>query len=322
MMAGSLNRLNKNGRTTSSLSGPPRFISTTAVRAISEANWLSKQASKHLHILGRGLRQHTVSEVEYVRSPPERPAKIGHCLLQGRTADHQKHRIEVSLDSCERLQHFPGIIRRHHCIEPNRFEPGLHSVALVENTSGPRKTDHRTSGKPAFQLCDDALRWPDDATLKHSFGKHSCPAVEKLDNLHTCFYLSGKEVRRTFHEQLDQRPKALGISISPAFDSPKIFACPSFNHVGSDRPRGARKPDQRGLRTKSSSNPSNRFEHRLKPRNGPIMIELTQTVVVFDWFKERPFALEKRHLLTQSVRQHQDVRKQNSRIHAVAPDRL
>ena len=45
MIAGSLNRLNRNGSTAASESGPPRFISTIAVRAMSATRRPARQAA-------------------------------------------------------------------------------------------------------------------------------------------------------------------------------------------------------------------------------------------------------------------------------------
>src|SRR6266404_5865490 len=72
MIAGSLNRLTRNGRTASNESGPPRFINTTATRVISgRSDAFGEQMSECLYILERRLRQHTMSEIEYKGAAPE-----------------------------------------------------------------------------------------------------------------------------------------------------------------------------------------------------------------------------------------------------------
>src|SRR6202011_4858451 len=79
MIAGSLNRLTRNGRTASNESGPPRFINTTATRAISgRSDRFGKQLRERFYIFGRRLRQHAMSEVEDERCIAEQPAQVSH----------------------------------------------------------------------------------------------------------------------------------------------------------------------------------------------------------------------------------------------------
>src|SRR5215472_10764930 len=70
MMAGSLNRLVRNGGTASGESGPPRFIKTTAHRAISDG--LGQQTCQGGDILRRRLQQHAMPEIEDEGAVPER----------------------------------------------------------------------------------------------------------------------------------------------------------------------------------------------------------------------------------------------------------
>src|SRR5436309_12927137 len=133
MIAGSLNRLTRNGRTASNESGPPRFINTTATRAISgRSDRFGEQTRECLDILRWRLRQHTVSEIEYKGTAPERPAKFSHRGFERGAADDQQDRVEIALNRRERLQPFARKADRNHRIETDPVDPSLFDVALVE----------------------------------------------------------------------------------------------------------------------------------------------------------------------------------------------
>src|SRR5487761_717735 len=73
MIAGSPNRLRRNGSTASGASGPPRFISTTVLFAISlPAGRAGEQIGEHGDVFGRGLRQDAMPEVEHIGSADQR----------------------------------------------------------------------------------------------------------------------------------------------------------------------------------------------------------------------------------------------------------
>src|SRR6266478_783668 len=143
-MAGSLNRLKRKGCTASSRSGPPRFISTTAVRAMSGVRGFSHQTSERLHILRRCFGQHTVAEIEDVRPLAERPAESPHGLFESRPSGDQHDRIEVSLHRPVRLQVLLRIARRHRRIDADSIDPRLAKIMFVQNAGAARKTDDRT----------------------------------------------------------------------------------------------------------------------------------------------------------------------------------
>src|SRR5437763_14087291 len=86
-IAGSLNRLNRKGCTASNRSGPPRFISTTAVRATSGVQRVGQQAGKRLHVFRRCFREYPVAKIEDVRPPAELPADSLHRFFESRPSD-------------------------------------------------------------------------------------------------------------------------------------------------------------------------------------------------------------------------------------------
>src|SRR5438552_4770930 len=105
MIAGSLNRLTRKGRTASGESGPPRFISTTARRRFSGGiERFGEEQRKRRDMLRRRLRQDAVAEVEDKPSPRERTADSANLGRHRGTADKQRDGIEVALHGNARLQ--------------------------------------------------------------------------------------------------------------------------------------------------------------------------------------------------------------------------
>src|SRR5215472_16070595 len=91
IIAGSLNRLYRKGRMASGESGPPRFISTTAVRAMSSADWLSEQAGERSNVFRRCVWQYSMPKIEDVAATTELLAKLSHRRLDSRTSRDQQN---------------------------------------------------------------------------------------------------------------------------------------------------------------------------------------------------------------------------------------
>src|SRR6516164_6481287 len=184
MIAGSLNRLARKGRTASIESGPPRFINTTATRVMScDGVQFGEQAGEHRDVLRRCFRQYAVAQVEYERSPAECPAQLPDRGLESRTPDDQQHRVKIPLNRDELLQPRPGVAGGHHCIEANTVDPGLRDIPLVEQTGASWKADDRAIGKPVLQCRNDAPCRFDHPALESGFGEDTRPTVEELDDL-------------------------------------------------------------------------------------------------------------------------------------------
>src|SRR6202011_855888 len=283
MIAGSLNRLTRNGRTASNESGPPRFISTTATRAISgRSDRPSEQTRQCLDILGRRLRQHTMSEIEYKGTAPERPAKFSHRGFERGAAGNQQDRVKIALNRCERLQPLTGIAARHHRIEADPVDPGLRDVALVEETRTTREADDRMIRKALLQGRDDGSRRFDDPASERRFRQDARPSVEKLHNFGARLDLSCEKLNGALDENADQRVETFGIAIGPALDPTKVSARPTFHHIGRDRPRRTSNPDQGCLSAERLGNPANGLEHWLDARNKLPGIEPPNAAAVLD----------------------------------------
>src|SRR5215467_12839316 len=161
-------------------SGPPRFISTTAMRAMSSVDWFSEQAGERSNVFRRCVRQHSMSEIEDVRATAELLPKLSHRRLDSRTSRDQQDGIEIPLHCSERLQAVAGITCRHCGIDRNPVDACLSEVALVEKTSAAREADYRIIVKSIFQRRNDAFRRFDHPLRKGRLGQDPRPAVEQL----------------------------------------------------------------------------------------------------------------------------------------------
>src|SRR5438477_2259136 len=133
-MAGSLNRLNRKGCTASSRSGPPRFISTTAVRVISGANRLGEKTAEDLHVFRRRFRQHAMAEIEDIGPLAEHATESPHRFFESGPSGDQQDRIEITLNRSVKLQSLLPVTRRHCRIDVDSGDPSLAKIASVQHT--------------------------------------------------------------------------------------------------------------------------------------------------------------------------------------------
>src|SRR5215469_1216984 len=196
-MAGSLKRLKRKGRTASSRSGPPRFISTTAMRPISMVDWLSKELGESLNVFRRCLRQHAVPEIENIISSAEHPTQSPHRFFEGRSSGNQQDGIEITLNRPVRLQFFARIHERHRRIETDPGNPSLPQIVLVQDTGATWETNNGAMRETCFQGCNDALCRLDHPTYERPLRKRSSPAIEQLNYLGACFDLARQVLDRT-----------------------------------------------------------------------------------------------------------------------------
>src|SRR5262249_26107143 len=113
-------------------------------------------------MLGWGLRQHTMPEIEDKRPSRQRGTDPPDLISQGRSAAQQHDRIEVPLDTDDRLKVIPGKCHGDSRVEPNRIDPGLTYVSLVEEAGSARKADDRHRRKRLFEGSYDASGRLDD----------------------------------------------------------------------------------------------------------------------------------------------------------------
>ena len=98
MIAGSLNRFRRNGRIAAGESGPPKFIITTAQRAMSGLfSGLGQKPCQRRDMFRRRLRQDPMPEIEDERPVTERRADRSYGSFHRLTADQQRDRVQISL---------------------------------------------------------------------------------------------------------------------------------------------------------------------------------------------------------------------------------
>src|SRR5688572_3870266 len=112
MIAGSLNRLNRNGRTASSESGPPRLNRTIAVRVmvsarkedVSCASGRTDHGNQPLYVLGWRLRDDAVPQIKDEWSLCQPVDDVSDAGTHATSASRQELRIEIALQASMGLQ--------------------------------------------------------------------------------------------------------------------------------------------------------------------------------------------------------------------------
>src|SRR5689334_10150353 len=147
-MAGSLNRLKRKGCTASSRSGPPKFISTTAVRVISGADWLGEKTAEHLHVFRRRFRQHAMAEIEDIGPLAEHPTEPPHSFFESSSSGNQQDGIEITLNRPIGLQISVRVTSRNRRIDVDPGDPGLVKIVFVQHPGAAWETDDRAIRAP------------------------------------------------------------------------------------------------------------------------------------------------------------------------------
>src|SRR5580704_11845455 len=105
MIAGSLNRFVKNGRTACGESGPPRFIKTIARRGMSRSAQRLVEDTRQLDdMFDRRFRQDAVTKIKNVRTTAQERPQLLRRALHRTTTDNEQHRVEITLHHDTRLQ--------------------------------------------------------------------------------------------------------------------------------------------------------------------------------------------------------------------------
>src|SRR5687768_13679227 len=99
MIAGSLNRLNRKGRTASGPSGPPRLNGTTASLRVGISAGCLDARDQPLHVGDRGVGQDAVAEVEDVGARAPLLEQRVDAAVERLPAGAQQHGVEGALDA-------------------------------------------------------------------------------------------------------------------------------------------------------------------------------------------------------------------------------
>ena len=181
MIAGSLNRLIRNGRPPRANPGRRGSSARPRVRASQldtsgAANRLASSATCSGGVSGKmpwprlktnGRRRTTV------RSPAT-------ACSQRAAADQQQHRVEIALhrdtrSAVGRGQTPAGTVG----VEADRIDAGLGDIALVQQPGAARKADHRAAPESALSRRDDGGCRRDDPAVKLRFGQTRRPSYRK-----------------------------------------------------------------------------------------------------------------------------------------------
>src|SRR5713226_692332 len=107
-IAGSPNRLRRNGCTDSSESGPPRLNRMMATFTMPSSRRRGLPVAHDLdqlrHVVRRRLRHHAMAEIEHEGAVAELVEDTSGLAFQGDTARHQHQGVEIALHADMRLQ--------------------------------------------------------------------------------------------------------------------------------------------------------------------------------------------------------------------------
>ena len=174
----------------------------------------------------------------------------------------------------------------------------------------------------AFELRQHAAGIGQAEVLEGTIGQHAAPAVKHHHRLGTGFDLGIQIEGHGVGIDRQDAVHQVRAAVHQAFHQTVVVRATAFHHVASQRPRAARKTNQRHTALQSFANGGDRVKHILQ------LVHIGHgqgghgRFVAHHFGKLRPFALGKRQTQAHGVRDGQDVRKQNRRIQRIAVQRL
>src|SRR6185437_10818195 len=182
--AGSLNRLNRNGSTASSRSGPPRLNRTTARLVIASRIFVAvHEVEQGLDMLGRGVGQDAMTEMENERAVAQSRQNVVGRLFHCRSTLYQKQRVEIALYRAKGLEHRSGDRQWHHLVETQRGHSGFGEIGSKHQPRAARKSNDRHTRMIAPQRRDDFFGRCDNPLAELRFRQNPGPTVEQLNYL-------------------------------------------------------------------------------------------------------------------------------------------
>ncbi len=152
--------------------------------------------------------------------------------------------------------------------------------------------------------------------------QHARPGIEDLHRIGAGLQLPHQIARRRLDQHVHQYVESRGIAVGEHPRRRLVRRTTAGDHVGRDRPGRAAKSQQRHSRRQIRLHTPD----GLVDRRQHVVIDLRrqplETGAVLDRIEQRTFAGGKCHRLSERMRHHQDVRKQNRRIESESPHRL
>jgi hypothetical protein len=153
-------------------------------------------------------------------------------------------------------------------------------------------------------------------------GQNARPAVEQLQHLRPRLHLPVQERDDRIGQQIDQPLEQRLVRPRQRPGHGEILRPAALHDIGGQRPGCAGKADQRGLRRKILPQPAQRPINRSQVIVKAAQAQSIQRLHRPDRLQDRTLSLLEGDLHAQCIRNDQDVREQDGRIHAVTADRL
>ena len=194
-----------------------------------------------------------------------------------------------------------------------------HGVQPQPAALGEHQSRHRlTIGAVAFQLRQHARGVGQAELVKGRIGQHAAPAVENHHGLRTGIDLRIEVGRHGVGVDGQDLVHQVRAAVEQRLDLPVIAGTRALDHVAGQRPRTARKADQRHAAIERAANRRHRVEHVLELVHVGHFECLDGRLVAQRSRKTRTFAGFERQAQAHGVGHGQDVGKQDGGIERVA----
>ncbi len=212
--------------------------------------------------------------------------------------------------------------KRHRRIARYAIDTRLREKARRIAARAARKADHRNIRMARLEGSHDSDRRRHHPARELIVGQDTGPAVEDLQCSGAGLHLPIEIIDRDLDQNIDQRREALRITVCPAPRVRMIRRAAALDHVGRDRPRRPAKSDERRLGRQILPQARDGLENDSELSPHRANVEPLELIRRTNGLELRALALEKFEPLTERIRHDENVREQDRRVEAVAPDRL
>jgi hypothetical protein len=263
-----------------------------------------------------------VAKVENKRVSPECFEDGVDRMIERCAAGEQHQRIEIALNGAQRLNVVACEPQFRHPVEPHSVDRHGIQIALQLRAGATRKANNSGRWKMfTYARHDPCNRL--DAPLAEFIGRqHARPGIEDLHRIDTGGKLPDQVARRRLDQYIDELRESFGMPISEKPCRQLIRCATASDHIGCHRPRRPAKTQQRNRRRQFWFDAFNHLVNRRKFSVIDFGPQSFKRRGVFECIEPRSFAGLECHMLTESVRHHQNIRKHDCSVETEAANRL
>jgi hypothetical protein len=275
-----------------------------------------------LDMSDRRIRQNAVAEIENKRSSRKGLQNRLDCSIECISANQQRERIKVTLHRPMSLNVLAGETRFDHPIETDRVDRDSVEIACQLGSGPARKSDDLCVRNPPSHSAYDLCQWIDAPFAKFLGRQYARPTIEDLHRLGAGLKLANEIFRRSLDQQRDQFAEGLWMPVSEKPRRSLVRSAAAGDHIGRHRPWRATEPNECDVGRQLWFDASNSLVNRRKRRVIDLPLQLPKRRHIDERIKPRSLSGFERDSLTERMRHDQNIRKQNRRIKAEAPNRL